>query len=62
MPSNDDQHHQHRSAARCALCEGKFGLIRYYRCRTPLCSQKCVEHFKSRREDDSRWLWRFRAA
>jgi|SRR6185437_1951845 hypothetical protein len=28
----------------------------------PLCSRKCVEHFKCRREDDSRWLWRFRAA
>jgi len=62
MPSHDDQHRQHGRAARCALCEGKFGLIRYYRCRTPLCSRKCVEHFKSRREDDSNWLWRFRAA
>jgi hypothetical protein len=60
MPSNNDQRHDR--AVRCALCEGKFGLIRYYSCRTALCSKKCVEHFKSRREDDSRWLWRFRVA
>jgi hypothetical protein len=59
MPIKDDQHHR---AARCALCDGNFGLIRHYCCRTALCSRKCVEHFKLRRDGDSHWLWRFRAA
>jgi len=60
--------HEHRDRnlfkgpARCALCNGEFGLIRHYRCRTALCSRKCVEHFAVRRENDSRWLWRFRVA
>ena len=44
------------------MCEGKFGLIRYYRSRTPLCSKKCVDQFKARRDNDTRWLWRFHAA
>jgi hypothetical protein len=61
MANNDDQRRNHRTA-RCALCDGKFGLIRYYCCRTAFCSGKCVEHFRFRRESDSRWLWRFGAA
>ena len=27
------------SAARCAVCDGKFGLVRHYSWRTPLCSK-----------------------
>jgi hypothetical protein len=44
------------------FAKGKFGLVRYYCSRTPLCSKKCVDQFKARRDDDTRWLWRFRAA
>lgn len=36
-------------AARCAVCDGKFGLARHYSWRTPLCSKKCVDRFRSRR-------------
>jgi hypothetical protein len=61
MPNNDDRQHRHSPTIRCALCEGKFGLIRYYCCRTPLCSRKCVEHFRLRRENDCQWLWQVRA-
>jgi hypothetical protein len=50
------------SVKRCALCGGKFGLIRYYSWRTALCSKKCVDRFRSRRERDRRWLFRAQAA
>ncbi len=43
-------------AARCAVCEGRFGLVRYYSCRTPLCSKKCVDRFGVRRASDRNWL------
>ena len=59
---NTDRDLQRSRIKRCAICEGKFGLIRYYSARTPLCSKKCVDHFKARRDSDARWLWRFRAA
>jgi len=39
-------------AARCAVCDGKFGLVRHYSWRTPLCSKKCVDRFRTRRNDD----------
>ena len=42
--------------ARCAVCEGKFGLVRYYWWRTPLCSKKCVDRFRTRRANDRNWL------
>jgi hypothetical protein len=42
--------------ARCAFCDGKFGLIRHYSWRTPLCSRKCVDSFRARRESDRVWL------
>jgi hypothetical protein len=45
----------------CAICEGRFGLIRHYSCQTALCSKKCADRFKDRREDDRRWLGRLRA-
>jgi hypothetical protein len=43
-------------AARCAVCEGKFGLVRYYSRRTPLCSRNCVDRFRARRASDCDWL------
>jgi len=46
------------SANDCAMCGGKFGLIRYYSWRTALCSKKCVDRFRTRRERDRRWLFR----
>lgn len=39
-------------AARCAVCDRKFGLLRRYSWRTPLCSKKCVDRFRTRRESD----------
>jgi hypothetical protein len=43
-------------AARCAVCDGKFGLVRYYSWRTHLCSKKCVNRFRARRASDRNWL------
>jgi hypothetical protein len=59
---NGPQHIRNRAAERCAICEGKFGLIRYYSCRTALCSKKCAGRFRARQEGDRRWLLRLRAA
>src|SRR5262249_18500214 len=36
------QHVRPSAAKRCAICDGKFGLIRHYSWRTALCSRKCV--------------------
>ena len=41
---------------RCAICDRSFGLVRHYSWRTALCSRKCVDRFKSRKENDRRWL------
>ncbi len=49
-------------AARCAVCDGKFGLVRYYSRRTALCSKKCVDRFRARRASDSNWLGRLQIA
>jgi hypothetical protein len=49
------------ATTRCAICDGKFGLIRYYSCQTALCSKKCADRFKTRRENDRRWLRRLQA-
>ena len=49
-------------AARCAVCDGKFGLVRYYSWRTPLCSKKCVDRFRARRASDFSWLGRLQIA
>jgi hypothetical protein len=43
-------------AARCAVCDGKFGLVRYHSWRAPLCSKKCVDRFRTRRASDWNWL------
>jgi hypothetical protein len=50
------------AARRCAICDGKFGLIRHYSWRTALCSKKCAERFRARHEGDCRWLRRLQAA
>jgi hypothetical protein len=41
---------------RCAICDGKFGLVRYYSWRTQLCSKSCVNRFRSRRGSDGHWV------
>jgi hypothetical protein len=41
---------------RCAVCDGKFGLVRHYSWRTPLCSKKCVDRFRARRQNDRNWM------
>jgi hypothetical protein len=43
-------------ATRCAVCDGKFGLVRHYSWRTPLCSRKCVDRFRARRQTDRNWI------
>ena len=59
---NGPQYLRHDAAQRCAICDGKFGLIRHYSWRTALCSKKCADRFKARQEGDRRWLRRLRAA
>ena len=46
----------YRNATRCAVCDGKFGLIRYYSWRTPLCSSRCIDRLRARRASDRSWL------
>jgi hypothetical protein len=46
---------------RCAICAGKFGLIRYYTWNTGLCSKRCRDRFRARQEGHLRWLWRAEA-
>ena len=45
-------------ATRCAVCDGKFGLVRHYSWRTALCSKNCVDRFRARRESDRNWVGR----
>jgi hypothetical protein len=59
---NSPQNPQNRAAKRCAVCDGKFGLIQHYSWRAALCSKKCLDRFKARREGDRRWIHRFQAA
>jgi hypothetical protein len=49
---------QQSATQRCAVCGGKFGLIPHYSWRTALCSRRCIDHLKSRRDNDRRWLLR----
>jgi hypothetical protein len=51
-----------RQVMRCAVCDGQFGLVRHYQWRTPLCSIKCVDRFRARREHDCTWLSWFHIA
>ena len=59
---NSPQYLRNGAAMRCAICDGKFGLIRHYSCHTALCSRKCADRFKARQVGDRRWLLRLRAA
>ena len=52
---NSPEYLRKSAAKRCAICNGKFGLIRHYSWRTALCSKKCVDRFKARQKDDLRW-------
>ena len=61
MTSRFDSRRSSR-VTRCAYCDGKFGLVRYYSWRAPLCSKKCVARFKSRRENYFNWAGCFRTA
>jgi hypothetical protein len=55
MPYRSESHGLHK-AMRCAVCDGKFGLVRHYSWRTQLCSRKCVDRFRARRQSDREWL------
>ncbi|SDJ67558.1 hypothetical protein SAMN05216338_105939 [Bradyrhizobium sp. Rc2d] len=55
MPYRLESHSSDR-AMRCAVCEGKFGLVRHYSWRTPLCSRECVDRLKERRQSDHNWM------
>jgi hypothetical protein len=59
---NIPQHPWNGATERCAICDGKFGLVRHYSWRTALCSKKCVDRFKMRQDVDRRWLRRLDAA
>lgn len=59
---NGIQNSEYGSANGCAVCGGRFGLIRYYCWRMALCSKKCVDRFRVRREADQKWLHWSRAA
>jgi hypothetical protein len=41
--------HGSDKATRCAVCDGKFGLVRHYSWRKPLCSRRCIDRFRARR-------------
>jgi hypothetical protein len=47
------------TVTRCAVCHGKFGLVRHYSWRTHLCSKSCVNRFRARRESDRNWVGLF---
>jgi hypothetical protein len=59
---NSPQSLRRGAAKRCAICDGKFGLIRHQSWRTALCSKKCADRFKDRQEGDRKWLRRLQAA
>jgi hypothetical protein len=61
MRSNS-QHRQDVTAKHCAICNGRFGLIRHHCWQTALCSKRCVERLKARQEGDRKWLSWPRAA
>ena len=55
MP-NCSESHRYRGASLCAVCDGEFGLIRYYSWRAPLCSRKCIDRLRARQASDRNWL------
>jgi hypothetical protein len=61
MP-NCSERLRHGRATRCAVCAGKFGLVRHYSWRSPLCSKNCADRFNARLESDRNWLPRLQIA
>jgi hypothetical protein len=59
---NSPQYPWNSAAKRCAICDRQFGLVRYYCCRTSLCSKRCADRFTIRQEGDRKWLHQLRAA
>ena len=55
MPYRLESHGSDK-AMRCAVCGGKFGLLRHCSWRTQLCSKKCVDRFKARRQSACNWM------
>ena len=55
MPTSSGSPQSGRDA-RCAVCDGKFGLVRYHSWRTALCSKKCADRLRARRASDLNWL------
>jgi hypothetical protein len=53
---NNFRHLRNGSTKHCPICSGRFGLIRHYYWQTPLCSKRCVDQFRARREADRKWL------
>jgi hypothetical protein len=49
---------QTRASKHCAFCDGSFCLIRHHLWRAPVCSRKCVDGLKARRDSDRNWLLR----
>jgi hypothetical protein len=49
---NSDPQIRNGAGKRCAFCDGRFGLIRHHSGRVALCSKKCAERYKARREND----------
>lgn len=45
-----------RDFSRCTVCEGRFGLVRYYSWQAVICSKKCAGRLRDRRENNRRWL------
>jgi hypothetical protein len=56
---NCSESHGSGTVTRCAVCHGKFGLVRHYSWRTHLCSKSCVNRFRARRESDRNWVGLF---
>jgi hypothetical protein len=59
MIDNSNQRVRNSTVKRCAICDGKFGLVRYHVYQTALCSNRCVDRFRIRRESDGKWLLRW---
>ena len=55
MPYRRESHRSPK-ATRCAICDGKFGLVRHYSWQTPLCSSRCVDRLRARRHSDGNWI------
>ena len=54
--SNCSESFRSGGAMRCGVCEGKFGLVRYYSWRTQFCSKGCLNRFRSRQKSDRNWI------